>query len=277
MSRKAKGTLIIIGGREDKERDCVILQDIAERTKRHGDRLVLMTVATQLPEEVAADYVALFKQLGVSKIDVVDIRTREDAQDPKKVALIEKTATVFFTGGDQLRITSQIGDTATYTTLMEFYEHGGIMVGTSAGAAVMSETMLVSGASDQSPSKLGPEMSPGLGYLTDVVIDSHFAERGRIGRLLGAVALNPRNIGVGIDEDTAIIINGGREFLVRGSGAVYVVDGSTITASNLSEKDRDGLLSITDVKLHLLADGDRFDLATRQPIPKVVETESKES
>jgi len=185
--------------------------------------------------------------------------------------LLERASTVFFTGGDQLRITSQIGDSPVYQTLMKLHDRGSLIVGTSAGAAAMSETMLASGEDDQSPSASGPEMSPGLGLMTGVVIDSHFAERGRLGRLLGAIALSPRNIGIGIDEDTAIVVEKDSRFHVVGSGAVYVVDGTDINYSSLSEKEKNGTLSVMDVKLHMLADGDSFDLLERRPYPKQAE------
>jgi len=268
------GPLIIIGGHEDREDDCIILKEIVKHTNRHTGRLLLMTVATQLPDAVAKDYLPLFQQLGIREIDVLDIRTREDAKDPDNVGLLERASTVFFTGGDQLRITSQVGDSPIYQTLMKLHERGSLIVGTSAGAAAMSETMIVAGESDASPTTLGPEMAPGLNLMKGVVIDSHFAERGRLGRLLGAVALNPRNIGIGIDEDTAIWVEEDTVFRVLGSGAVYVVDGSTVSYSNLSEKVRDGTLSVMDVKLHMLAEGDRFDLRERCPSPKQVAKES---
>jgi len=190
------------------------------------------------------------------------------------VMLLERASTVFMTGGDQLRITSQIGDSPVYQTLMKLHNRGSLIVGTSAGASAMSETMLVGGDNDDSPLVSGPEMAPGLALMTGVIIDSHFAERGRLGRLLGAVALNPRNIGIGIDEDTAIIVEENSSFRVLGSGAVYMVDGSDVSYSNLSEKEKNDTLSVTDVKLHMLVDGDGFDLRERRPYPKQAANEA---
>src|SRR5207237_652263 len=153
---------------------------------------------------------------------------------PAKLALFDDATGVFFTGGDQLRISSQIGDTPVEERVRELLASGGVVAGTSAGASMMSDTMLVRGANQESYRIGDLHMAPGLGLVRDMIIDQHFAERGRIGRLLGAVAHNPRVLGVGIDEDTAIIIEGGR-MKVIGAGAVYCVDGTSISHSNIAE------------------------------------------
>ena len=265
MPAHPKGTLIIIGGHEDKDGDAIILEEVAKRIK-NGNRLVLITVASQQPEELAAEYRTVFRRLGVTKVDMLDIRSRADAADEQHDKLLDGAPVVFFTGGDQLRITSQIGDTPVFRRLHRLYEEGGTIVGTSAGAAAMPETMLVSGAGDESYSISALEMAPGLGFLRGVVVDSHFAERGRIGRLLGAVTQNPSNIGLGIDENTAIVVERGKHFRVLGSGAVYVADGCHISYSSLSEKHPEGIVSIHDVTLHVLGKGDKYDLVERRPV-----------
>lgn len=265
MAEKSKGELIIIGGHEDKKGDRAILKEVARRVKRRNGNLAIVTVATQKPEEMAQEYTKVFNELGVAEVEVLDIRTREEAHDQKKVDRIKRAAVVFFTGGDQLRISSQLGDSPVFQCLQEMYQAGGTIVGTSAGAACMPETMLIAGPSDESNKISTLDMAPGLGLIEGVVIDSHFAERGRMGRLLGAVAQNPKNLGIGIDEDTAIIVNDQKNFVVLGSGAVYVVDGATISYSSLSEKNPEGIVSIFGVKLHVLGEGDCFDLKTRQP------------
>jgi cyanophycinase len=141
-----------------------------------------------------------------------------------------------------------------------------VIAGTSAGAAVMSETMLVVGGDEQSHVIGGSvRMAPGLGLLGDVIIDQHFMERGRFGRLMGAVAQNPKNLGIGIDEQTAIVVERGNGFYVLGSGAVYVIDGTEVTYSNVAEEDLKKTLSIYNVRMHMLSQGDRFDLLNRQP------------
>jgi cyanophycinase len=199
---------------------------------------------------------------------VVDIRTREEATDEQQIQKIASAKVVFFTGGDQLRITSQIGDSPLFRCMQEIYRKGATIAGTSAGAAAMPETMLIAGAGDTSNGISALEMAPGLAFLSGVVIDSHFAERGRMGRLLGAITQNPRNIGLGIDEDTAIIVTGQECFEVIGSGAVYVVDGIDVSYSSLSEEQPEGIISIFDMRLHVLGQGDHFDLDKRRPLQK---------
>jgi cyanophycinase len=150
--------------------------------------------------------------------------------------------------------------------MQERYAAGATIAGTSAGAAAMPETMLISGTSDASHRIRSLDMAPGLGFLQDVVIDSHFAERGRLGRLLGGVARNPSNLGLGIDEDTAIVVDGDARFEVIGSGAVYVVDGTHITYSTLAERAAKEVLGVSDVTLHVLGSGEHFDLQARRPL-----------
>jgi cyanophycinase len=175
---------------------------------------------------------------------------------------------VFFTGGDQLAITSQIGDTPVYRHVQDIFMKGGIIGGTSAGAAVMPDTMLVRGSSSESH-KVGDylRMAPGLGLLRDAVVDQHFSQRGRIVRLLAAIAQNPRVLGIGIDEDTAILVRDGAGFDVLGSGAVYVLDAGQVTYSNLTEAPAEEALSVFGVRLHVLSAGDCFDLHERRPMP----------
>ncbi|HEY0737400.1 MAG TPA: cyanophycinase [Herpetosiphonaceae bacterium] len=266
MSNQPKGTLIIIGGHEDKKGDRAILKEVARRAKQDSGRIVVITVATQDPEDVAKDYQKVFSELGVKRVDVLDIRERDEAYNPDNIEKILGARVVFFTGGDQLRITSQIGDSDVFKCLRELYHDGGTIVGTSAGAAALPETMLVGGASDESNRVSALSMAPGLAFARNVVIDSHFAERGRMGRLLGAVVQNPRNLGIGIDEDTAIVLERDDCFWVEGSGAVYIVDGQNISYSSLSEENPEGVVSIDDVKLHVLGQGDQFDLHRRRPL-----------
>jgi cyanophycinase len=265
MSKKAKGHLIIIGGHEDKDGDRAILQEVCQKASGGKGRLVIVTVATQLPEESAHEYVKVFKELGVKEIEVLDIRQREEAYDDARVQKLVGAQVVFFTGGDQLRITSQIGDSPVYRCMKEIFAAGGTIAGTSAGAAALPETMLISGPSDESNEISALGMAPGLGLISNVVIDTHFAERGRMGRLIGAVTQNPRNLGLGIDEDTAIVVEGGERFRVIGSGAVYVVDGAGVSWSSLSEQNPEGILCVYDLKVHVLGNGAVYDLLDRHP------------
>jgi cyanophycinase len=258
----ARGPLIIIGGHEDKDGDKLILKEVAERVK--GGKLVIATVASHQPEGYFEAYQKAFAELGCENLVELYVNERGETLEKKMSAVLENAAGIFFTGGDQLRISSQIGDTPVEKMVREIHLRGGVVAGTSAGASVMSETMLVKGASQESHRIGDLHMAPGLGLVPDVIIDQHFAERGRIGRLLGAVAQNPRVLGIGIDEDTAIIVEGCC-FRVAGSGAVYIVDGSDVTHSNIAEASPERTLSMHDVRLHVLSAGDGFDLERRRP------------
>jgi len=266
MQPQHAGTLIIIGGREDKQQERSILQLVAQAARHVDGSMVVMTAATAYPVELAEQYVAIFTALGVKQIDVVHCETRDQANNEEHLETLRRAAVVFFTGGDQLRLTSQLGGSLACDCLQELYACGGTLAGTSAGAVAMAATMLVGSGGDKSKQLLTLEMVPGLGFLADVVIDSHFAERGRIGRLLGAVAQNPRNLGLGIDEDTAVVVQADT-FHVVGAGAVYVIDGSDISFSSLTDARPEGsIVSIYDVRLHILAHGDKYDFKQRRPM-----------
>lgn len=257
-----RGPLIIIGGHEDKDGDRVILREVAARLG--GGRLVIATVASHEPEGYFDAYKKAFDPLGVTDLVELYVNEREETRSPETRAILEGAAGLFFTGGDQLRISSQIGDTPIEEMVREIHRRGGVIAGTSAGASVMSDTMLVRGSSSETHRIGDLNMAPGLGLVEDVIIDQHFAERGRIGRLLGAVAQNPRVLGIGIDEDTAIIVEGDR-FKVIGAGAAYVVDGTDVTHSNIAEARRNEPLSMFGVRLHVVSSGDTYDLKSRVP------------
>lgn len=277
MAKKKQGTLIIIGGGEKKDEERRILKEVARQAG--SGKLVVVTVATEEPRESFQEYQKIFRELGVKKIEHLDVRLREEAKSEERVKILKGASVVFFTGGDQLKITSQLGDSAVYQTVEKIYLEGGTIAGTSAGASVMSETMLIDGdgdASHQLGKLLG--MAPGLGFVRNMVIDQHFAERGRLGRLLGAIAQNPRQLGIGIDENTAVIIQDQTSFEVIGQGAVYVLDGSDSSYSNLGEGEEEKkAMSVFDIQLHVLSEGNTFDLRERRPeLPPKPEEEAKE-
>jgi cyanophycinase len=258
-------TLIIIGGHEDRSNNKVILGEVARRVG--SGKLVVTTVAMASDvEELFDQYERAFRSLGVKHLFQLEINERGEARAPSKVKILDDATGVFFTGGDQLKITSQIGDTPIFQRIREIYDDGGVIAGTSAGAAVMCETMLVEGGEEKSHVIGGSaRMAPGLGLIDGVIIDQHFMERGRFGRLIGAVSQNPKNLGIGIDEQTAIVVERGNGFYVLGSGAVYVIDGTEVKYSNIAEEDLKKTLSIYNVRLHMLSQGDRFDLINRLP------------
>jgi cyanophycinase len=261
-TQKRQGTLIIIGGHEDHDGERVILKEVAKLVA--NGRLVLATIASHSPEGYIEKYQTSFAALGIKEVTELYVEDRVEAGHEEKLAPLKGVNAVFFSGGDQLRITSQIGGTPISDRIREIFDAGGVIAGTSAGASAMSETMLVKGQSASSYRIGDVRMAPGLGLLPNVIIDQHFAERGRIGRLLGAVSQNPRELGIGIDEDTAIVVRGD-QFRVIGSGAVYLVDASGVTYSDVAEGRANSAPSIYDLKLHVLSDGETFDLRTRRP------------
>ena len=265
MSEKVSGNLIIIGGAEDKEGDKEILKRVAKYIDPEKEKLIIATIATQYPEQSYQNYKEVFTKLGIKNIAKLDISTRDDAFNKENIKLINTANLLFFTGGDQLRITSMIGGTPIYNAIKELCDNGGLIAGTSAGASVMSDTMIVQGEDDESPHKCTLKMSPGLGLVNNIIIDQHFAQRGRIGRLLTAIAQNPEVLGIGIDEDTAIVVSDKGTAEVIGSGAVYFIDGSSIDYSNVSEQYSEEVLSMFNVKLHVLKEGNRFNLIDKVP------------
>ena len=265
-SSESKGQLLIIGGAEDKEGDCIILREFVRRAGGVNARIIVMTVATELPREVGENYIRVFERLGAEDIRIVDTVEREDASSATYLEAIEKATGVFFTGGNQARITSVLKDTEIHKLLLKRLAEDGLIIGgTSAGAAMMPDMMIVEGESETNPRLEIVEMDPGMGFLPGVVIDQHFLQRGRTGRLLSAVTHQPVNLGIGIDENTAIAVKN-NQFEVVGEGAVTVYDVSQITHTNLGQILKDEDLAICGVKLHILPHGYRFDLASRNPI-----------
>ncbi|AHF05709.1 cyanophycinase [Desulfitobacterium metallireducens] len=262
MSDYVDGKLLIIGGAEDKKGECKILKRFIQEAGGRESVITVLTAATELPEQVGEEYQELFTKLGGGEIQVLDVADRGGANHESIVRELQKSSGVFFTGGDQLRITGMIGGTLLGKALHQLYERGVIIAGTSAGASVMSDTMIVGGEAG-TPKKDTLTMAPGLGLLRSVVIDQHFAQRGRIGRLLMAVSQNPYVLGVGIDEDTSILVHSDGRFFVVGKNTVTVVDASPTIASNVSEISPGQALVLTPVLMHVLSEGYGFDLKRR--------------
>lgn len=258
-----RGNLIIIGGAEDKEGSKSILKEVCSKIDKVKDRLLIATVASNEPEATGIKYTNVFKNLGVRNIDVLNIKQREETTLQKNIDIVESASLI---GGDQLRITSLLGGTQILKSIKTKLSQGCTIVGTSAGASVMSDTMIVTGPSDEPPQKCTLKMAPGLGFIRGVIIDQHFQQRGRIGRLLVGISENPETLGIGLDEDTSIVVKENGEINVIGSGAVYVIDGSSITSTNVSEQKPDEILSIFGVTMHILKNGNMFNLNNRRPI-----------
>lgn len=255
------GKLVIIGGAEDREKHCTILETVLGLSGENHPRVAVIAGASAEPVEIGQDYEQIFDKLGAESVQTLHISCRVDAQDPSSAAVLQEAAVVFITGGDQLRLTSVLGGTFLMETLWERYTGGTVVLaGTSAGASAMSGTMIIGGRSGQSPQRGLIQMSPGLGFLPQVLIDQHFVQRGRFGRLIAAVALNPGYLGLGIDEDTAAIVRDGRWLEVIGSFGTTIIDGSFLSQTNVSDTAPRETLTLSALQVHVLARGARFDL-----------------
>ena len=262
---KTSGPLVIIGGAEDKREQRKILREFVRLAGASEARIVVIAVASDEPSIVGARYIELFSALGAADARTLDISSRQDANTPGAVQAILQATGVFFTGGTQLRITRLLGGTKLDTVLHKRQQEGLALAGTSAGAAMMSSIMIVGGLS-AAPLRAGiVELGPGMEFISGVLIDQHFEERGRLRRLLSAVAQYPHDLGIGIDEDTAIVVQGD-QFEVFGEGSVTVVDAGDLTYTNLLQTSKNDLLALCGVKIHILPAGYRFDLGNRSPV-----------
>jgi cyanophycinase len=260
----AFGRLFLIGGGEDKEGERTILKEFVRLSKGAKARVVVMTVATDHPAESGAEYKKVFNKLGVDDVQVVGVEQREDTNAEKSLEAIGRATGIFFTGGDQLHITALLGATEMDKAIRRRCEKGAILAGTSAGAAMMSNSMFIRGSSETNPRFGSIDLGPGMDFIKGVLIDTHFSQRGRIGRLMTAVAHYPQDMGLGIDENTAIVVEEDR-FEVVGEGAVTVVDGSTMSFNNLPYVREGESLAMFDIKVHVLPSGYGFSLSERKP------------
>lgn len=265
-SSRRLGPLVLVGGAEDRTGEARVLREFVRLAGGAKARLAVFTVATEHPAEVGAEYMAAFRRIGCKQVRTLDVPNRAAAAAPDTAAALDEVSGVFFTGGNQLRITHLLGGTPLDTLLHRRLAGGLVVGGTSAGAAVMSGTMIVGGANEGTPRDGAVEVGPGLDLLRGVMVDQHFTRRGRTGRLLAALARYPHMLGVGIDEDTALV-SVGDEFRVVGGGAVTVIDLSTALANNALELAAGEHLGICDVRMHVLPEGYRFRLSDRTPLP----------
>jgi cyanophycinase len=259
---RANGKLVSIGGAEDKEGEMRILKKFVELAGGAGAKVVILTVATDHPEEAAKEMKKVFKRLGVKSVKAYDVSTREDAEAKRGVKLLSEATGLYFTGGDQIHVTSLMGSTALQKIMHERHEKDLIIAGTSAGAAMMGNSMILNGAGEESPRLRGVEIGPGMDLIIGAIIDTHFSQRGRHGRLLAAVAHYPQDLGLGVDENTAMIIDRDH-FEVIGEGAVTVIDGGGMAFTNAPDIARGDNLALADVRIHVLPEGYKYNLHDR--------------
>jgi cyanophycinase len=257
-----RGWIVPIGGAENKENDRRILRRFVETAGGGQADIVVIPTASRV-HETGPRYEALFRELGAERVTVMDFDTRRDCQEANRLERIEQASGIFFTGGNQLRLTALLGGTAVAQLIRRRNASGVTVGGTSAGASILSEHMIAFGDEGSSVISGSVRLAPGLGLTNRFVIDQHFRQRDRLGRLITALAYNPFAVGIGLDEDTAVFIGPDETLEVEGTGGVTVVDASDVSFSSMDSASEGQPVAILGLKLHVLVAGATFDLRTR--------------
>ena len=281
-----KGKLISIGGSEDKGTgiepnfepkahlqffEFGILKRILSEIKGVESRIEVITTASQIPEEVGENYLNAFGKLGAKNVGIMHIKNREDVQNPEYIDRIKNADGVMFTGGNQMRLTMIFGGSEILKILIERYENENFVIaGTSAGAMAMSNTMIYQGSSTGALLKGEVKITTGLAFIKDVIIDSHFVTRGRFGRLAQAVAANPGCIGIGLGEDTGVLVTEGNKMEAIGSGLILIFDGHSIRHSNIADIEEGAPISIEHLIVHVMEKGNAYYLNERKFLAKAI-------
>jgi len=261
----ADGTAIVIGGAEDKVRDRLILARFVALAGGPDATIAVISTASSLGAEAAERYRRVFTELGVPRIRPIHALTRAEANDEASSFRLRDATGVFLTGGNQLRLASTIGGTRLADAVLDRFHDGAVVGGTSAGASALSSHMIAFGASGGTPKQRMAQLAAGLGVLPGVIVDQHFQQRNRLGRLLSLIAQNPSLLGLGVDEDTAGVVGPDHVMEVIGRGSITVVDGSRSETDAWEVKGHRPLM-ISGVVLHSLPAGYRFDLRRRERI-----------
>ena len=275
--QKVKGTLIPIGGNEDKGSDVNemytlefidegILYHVVKEAGGIDAKIVIIPTASSIPVEVGQNYIEAFTTLGCKNLTVLDIRSKEDSEKKASIDLIKSANCIMFSGGNQSKITDKIGGTTIHDILIDRYknESGFVIAGTSAGAMVMSNQMIAGGSATEAFVKGAVTMYKGLGLIPELIIDTHFIRRGRFGRQSEAVAKHPDLIGIGLAEDTGMIIKNGNDCTVIGSGMTIVFDGSQLTHNNEKNLKEGTPMTMANLKVHVLSNSDHYDIKNRK-------------
>jgi cyanophycinase len=261
----ADGHVIIIGGAEDKVRDRVILSRFASLAGGRGAVIAVISTASSMGLEAGQRYRQVLGELGIERVSTIHAMSRAQANDEAAAVAVRDATGVFMTGGNQLRLSSTIGGTRLADAILERFRHGAVVAGTSAGASAMSSHMIAFGASGATPKHRMAQIAAGLGVLPGVIVDQHFQQRNRLGRLLSLIAQNPSLLGLGVDEDTAGVVGPDHVMEVIGRGSITVVDGARSETDAWEVRGHRPLM-ISGVVLHSLPAGYRFDLRRRERI-----------
>lgn len=255
-------TLMPMGGALDEVKKPEVLMEFINRAGGKRARIVILPQASQR-RDTGREYVELFKAFGAKEAITLEFRSRDLVDAKENFQIIRKATGIFFSGGTQMRIAAIIGATQMESELLRAYQNGCVVGGTSAGASILSATMVAYGRGGASPRERILQMSAGLGFTNKFIFDQHFRQRDRLGRLIYAVASHPGIVGVGIDEDTAAVIENDSKITVYGSGAVTIVDGKQITGTDIAEVENGGAVAVSNLVVHVLTRGSVYDGKTR--------------
>ncbi len=257
------GTLCVIGGAEDRSDSRLVLREFVRLAGGAGARIAVVATASSLGQEILDEYDRVFRDLGAGEVLRLRPESRGDADAEQAARALDGVDAVFMTGGNQLKLTQVVGGTRFGEAVRAAYQRGALVGGTSAGASAVSEHMIAFGEESNTPRQGVTASAAGLGLLPDVIVDQHFSQRNRYGRLLSLVARSPRLLGLGVDEDTAAVVRGGRLLEVVGAGCVFVADGSG-SVSDAHVAELGAPLMVSGVVVHSLPAGATFDLVSRR-------------
>ena len=267
MAQSTKTAIMIIGGAEDKVHGREILYSFFNRSGAADAKIAIIPSASREPAVIGERYREIFTDMGAKGIEILDIRDRDQCNDPLLQSYAENCTGVFMTGGDQLRLCGLLADTPLMNTVRHRAQQGEItLAGTSAGAAVMGHHMIAGGGSGESPNRSLVDITTGLGIIPELVVDQHFHNRNRMARLMSAIAAHSDRLGIGIDEDTCSVFEGDGTLQVIGKGTVTIIDPREMIHTNHANAGTTDPISISNLRVHVLVHGDRYDLRKRVPI-----------
>ncbi|EPJ43473.1 MAG: cyanophycinase [Osedax symbiont Rs1] len=262
VTGEQRGFVIPIGGAEERVENPIILQKFIDLCGADKARIVIIPTASQL-DATGPNYIEVFQSLGAFEVVSLNIKSRAEANLTANIIALQQATGIFMTGGNQLRLSTILGGTAFAQTMRRCNAAGVHIAGTSAGAAIMPEHMIAGGPTGSLPNESGVTFAPGMGLINKIILDQHFSQRNRLGRLLSAVSYNPFSSGVGIDEDTAVFIGPDNQLEVVGSGSVTIIDPSDLSHSSMANAGKGQAVTLIGMKLHMLSSGDRYHLDTR--------------
>ncbi|MGB3295952.1 MAG: cyanophycinase [Phormidesmis sp.] len=264
MAISSQYPVMIIGGAEDKVNGCDILSAFFKSAGGEDATIGIIPSASREPTIVGDRYYQIFQEMGAKQVQILDIRYREECEEDRWLDVLKDCSGIFITGGDQLRLRDLIADTVLIDTIKEKVKAGEmVLAGTSAGAAIMGEKMIAGGSSGESPNPALVDLTDGLGIVPELLIDQHFHNRNRMARLLSAIAAHSDKLGVGIDEDTCIAMTGKGTFQVLGKGTITIIDPGSLTHTRAAAADEAAPLSLHNLKVHVLNQGDQYDYKNR--------------